>query len=112
MRLFFHPASSASMRVTLYLRCRGIPASLVELVELVGTDFETDHRGIPVFTIKRCRDRFRVDDLSVRSRLSTSQDHCTVPSNPFSSCGVDGHELSMSVWRPPPALYRRCYPPR
>ena len=31
MRLFYHPASSASIRVTLYLRCRGIPASLVEL---------------------------------------------------------------------------------
>ena len=48
MRLFCHPASSASMRVTLYLRCRGIPASLVELV---STGFETDHRGIPVFTM-------------------------------------------------------------
>ena len=54
MRLFFHPASSASTRVTLYLRCRGIPASLVELV---GTDFETDHRGIPDFTIKRSSDQ-------------------------------------------------------
>ena len=48
MRLFYHPASSASMRVTLYLGCRGIPSSLVELV---GTGFETDHRGIPVFTM-------------------------------------------------------------
>ena len=48
MRLFYHRASSASMRVTLYLRCRGIPASLVELV---STGFETDHRGIPVFTM-------------------------------------------------------------
>ena len=48
MRLFCHPASSASMRVTLYLRCRGLPASLVELV---STGFETDHRGIPVFTM-------------------------------------------------------------
>ena len=48
MRLFYHRASSASMRVTLYLRCRGVPASLVELV---STGFETDHRGIPVFTM-------------------------------------------------------------
>ena len=48
MRLFCHPASSASMRVTLYLRCRGVPRSLVELVCM---GFETDHRGIPVFTM-------------------------------------------------------------
>ena len=48
LRLFYHPASSASMRVTLYLRCRGIPASEVELV---STGLETDHRGIVVFTM-------------------------------------------------------------
>ena len=48
MRLFYHPVSSASMRVTLYLGCRGIPSSVVELV---GTGFETDHRGIPTFTM-------------------------------------------------------------
>ena len=48
MRLFRHPTSSASMRVTLYLRCRGIPAPMVELVD---TGFETDHRGIPTFTM-------------------------------------------------------------
>ena len=48
MRLFFHRASSASIRVMLYMRCRGIPASLVDLV---STGFETDHRGIPVFTM-------------------------------------------------------------
>ena len=48
MRLFRHPTSSASMRVTLYLRCRGIAPSLVELVDM---GFETDHRGIPVFTM-------------------------------------------------------------
>ena len=47
-RLFYHPASSASMRVTLYLRCRGVPSSLVELV---STGLETDHRGILVFTM-------------------------------------------------------------
>ena len=47
-RLFYHPVSSASMRVTLYLRCRRVPASVVELV---STGFETDHRGIPVFTM-------------------------------------------------------------
>lgn len=48
MRLFYHPSSSASMRVILYLRCRGVPS---ELLELVGTGLETDHRGIPVFTM-------------------------------------------------------------
>ncbi len=47
-RLFYHRASSASMRVTLYLRCRGVPASMVELV---STGLETDHRGILVFTM-------------------------------------------------------------
>ncbi len=47
-RLFYHPSSSASTRVTLYLRCRGVPTSDVELV---ATGFKTDHRGIPVFTM-------------------------------------------------------------
>ena len=47
-RLFYHPASSASMRVTLYLRCRSVPPSTVELV---STGLETDHRGILVFTM-------------------------------------------------------------
>ena len=50
MRLFYHPVSSASMRVTLYLGCRRVPSSVVELV---STGFETDHRGIPVFTMPR-----------------------------------------------------------
>lgn len=36
------------MRVTLYLRCRGIPTSQVELV---STGLQTDHRGILVFTM-------------------------------------------------------------
>ncbi|MCY4592265.1 MAG: glutathione S-transferase N-terminal domain-containing protein [Alphaproteobacteria bacterium] len=45
MRLYYHTTSSASMRVTLYLRRRGIAITLVE------TGFETDHRGIPVFTM-------------------------------------------------------------
>ncbi|MEM7429380.1 MAG: glutathione S-transferase N-terminal domain-containing protein [Pseudomonadota bacterium] len=48
LRLFYHPASSASMRVTLYLALRGVPA---EKVELVSTGLETDHRGILVFTL-------------------------------------------------------------
>ena len=48
MRLFYHPVSSASMRVTLYLACRGVPSSRVELV---STGFETDRRGIPAFTM-------------------------------------------------------------
>jgi len=47
-RLYYHPASSASMRVTLYLRCGGVPTSLVELV---STGLKTDHRGILVFTM-------------------------------------------------------------
>ena len=47
-RLFYHPASSASMRVTLYLACRGVAPSRVELV---STGLATDHRGIPVFTM-------------------------------------------------------------
>ncbi len=36
------------MRVTLYLRCGGVPSSLVELV---STGLATDHRGILVFTM-------------------------------------------------------------
>ena len=48
LRLFYHPASSASMRVTLYLACRGVPEDLVGLVQ---TGLETDHRGIMVFTM-------------------------------------------------------------
>jgi len=36
------------MRVTLYLRCRGVPPSRVELV---STGLETDERGIMVFTM-------------------------------------------------------------
>ena len=47
-RLFYHPASSASMRVTLYLRYRAITS---DQVELVSTGLETDHRGILVFTM-------------------------------------------------------------
>ena len=47
-RLFYHPASSASMRVTLYLRCGRVPDSLVERV---STGLATDHRGILVFTM-------------------------------------------------------------
>ena len=47
-RLFYHPASSASMRVTLYLACRGVPEGSVELV---STGLSPDHRGIPVFTL-------------------------------------------------------------
>ncbi len=48
MRLFFHAASSASMRVTLYLRCRGVSE---DRVALVSTGLATDHRGILVFTM-------------------------------------------------------------
>jgi len=48
LRLFYHPASSASMRVTLYLRCRGVPQ---DSAELVATGVGTDERGIVVFTM-------------------------------------------------------------
>ena len=48
MHLYYHATSSASMRVTLYLACRGVPDGLVELV---STGLETDHRGIPVYTL-------------------------------------------------------------
>ena len=48
LQLIYHAASSASMRVTLYLRCRGIAPSTVELV---STGLSTDHRGILVFTL-------------------------------------------------------------
>ena len=47
-RLFYHRTSSASLRVTIFLACRGVPS---DLVELVSTGFKTDHRGIPVFTM-------------------------------------------------------------
>ena len=60
-RLFHHRVSSASIRVTLYLRCRGVPP---DIVELVSTGLETDHRGIPVFTMP-------VDDVET-SKLGTT----------------------------------------
>ena len=49
-RLFYHPVSSASMRVTLYLSCRGVPENVVRLV---STGLETDHRGIMVFSMPK-----------------------------------------------------------
>lgn len=49
-RLFHHRASSASMRVKLYISARGVPESLVELV---STGLETDRRGIMVFTLPK-----------------------------------------------------------
>ena len=48
LRLFYHPASSASMRVTLYLTCRGVSESAAGLVSM---GLETDCRGIMVFTM-------------------------------------------------------------
>ena len=61
LQLIYHPASSASMRVTLYLRCRGIPPSTVELV---SAGLTTDHRGILVFTLP--------DDHPETQRLGTN----------------------------------------
>ena len=48
LKLYYHPASSASMRVTLYLSFRDVPE---EIVRLVSTGVTTDHRGILVFTL-------------------------------------------------------------
>ena len=48
LRLYYHHTSSASMRVTLYLQCRGVLSSQVTLV---STGFGTDERGIPVYTM-------------------------------------------------------------
>lgn len=47
-RLYYHRASSASMRVVLYLRYRGVGP---DRVTLVSTGLRTDRRGIPVFTM-------------------------------------------------------------
>ncbi len=48
LKLYYHPASSASMRVTLYLSCRKVPE---DIVRLVSTGLTTDDRGIMVFTL-------------------------------------------------------------
>ena len=48
MRLFVHRTSSASLRVTIFMSVAGVPASLVEKVEM---GLATDHRGIPVYTM-------------------------------------------------------------
>ena len=64
LQLIYHPASSASMRVTLYLRCRGIAPGTVELV---STGLKTDHRGILVFTLPNNHpetQRLGTDDLT------------------------------------------------
>ena len=63
-RLFYHRSSSASLRVTIFLACRGVPA---DIVELVSTGFKTDHRGIPVFTMPENHtetERIGTDDLT------------------------------------------------
>ena len=48
MKLYYHSSSSASLRVLIFLSCRGIPENKVKLIE-TGIDF--DNRGIPVWTI-------------------------------------------------------------
>ena len=48
-QLYYHPVSSASMRVTLYLACRGVPD---DHVELVSTGLGTDARGILAFNLR------------------------------------------------------------
>lgn len=63
-QLLYHRASSASLRVTIFLACRGVPA---ETVELVSTGLKTDHRGIPVFTLPEghaATEHLGTDDLT------------------------------------------------
>ena len=48
MKLYYHSSSSASLRVLIFLSCRGIPDNKVKLIE-TGIDF--DNRGIPIWTI-------------------------------------------------------------
>ena len=47
------------MRVTLYLRCRGVPSAAVELV---STGMETDHRGICHFLAGQAPDEAPMAD--------------------------------------------------
>ena len=48
MKLYYHSTSSASLRVLIFLSCRGVPKNIVNLVE---TGIEFDSRGIPIWTI-------------------------------------------------------------
>ena len=48
MKLYYHSSSSASLRVLIFLSCRGVPENKVKLIE-TGIDF--DNRGIPIWTI-------------------------------------------------------------
>ncbi len=48
MKLYYHPTSSASLRVLLFLKCREVPEAKLKLV---STGIKFDHRGIPVWTI-------------------------------------------------------------
>ena len=48
MKLYYHSTSSASLRVLIFLSCRGVPKNKVKLVE---TGIEFDSRGIPIWTI-------------------------------------------------------------
>jgi glutathione S-transferase len=48
MKLYYHPTSSASLRVLIFLTCRGVPESKSKLV---STGIRFDKRGIPVWTI-------------------------------------------------------------
>mgnify|MGYP005724761247 FL=1 len=61
MKLYYHSTSSASLRVLIFLSCRGIPKNKVKLVE-TGLDF--DSRGIPIWTIPSDDEEF--------SRLKTN----------------------------------------
>ena len=56
MKLYYHSTSSASLRVLIFLSCRGISKNRVKLVE-TGIDF--DSRGIPIWTIPRDDEEFR-----------------------------------------------------
>ena len=65
MKLYYHSTSSASLRVLIFLSCRGVPNKKVKLVE-TGIDF--DSRGIPIWTITSDDEQYnklKTNDLSL-----------------------------------------------
>ena len=122
-RLFYHPASSASMRVTLYLSCRGVPDSMVELV---STGLETDHRGILVFTMPEGdpeTEKVGTTDLTAfnpEGRPVSDLDPAEVIERMFAEplsihpVGIDLYDAAVPFWLEPPVgtwHYFRCLRP-
>ena len=69
------------MRVTLYLRCRGIAPGTVDLV---STGLKTDHRGILVFTLPDNHPetlRLGTNDLTALNPEAVSYTHLTLPTS-------------------------------